>query len=140
MNDNILDPIIEALSQNIEKHETAWLQRGKFASLTLSQIHYLDTIAHMENPTLSELASAIGVTKPTATVAIDRLAERGLVDRVQSDSDRRVRHLHLTRSGRDLATEHDAMHRQFARNFHEVLTTDEVKTLTELLAKALDRI
>lgn len=135
-----LEQVIEALSQSIGQHETAWLQRGKFAALTLVQIHYLDTISHLENPTISELARAMDVSKPTATVAIDRLADRGYVNRVQSDNDRRVRHLHLTTAGSAIADEHDAMHRKFATHFRDALSDDEVTTLVWLLQKVLRKI
>ena len=57
---------------------------------------FLDTIAETEGCTLSKLAEIACVTRPTVTVRIDRLEERGLVRRVRDESDGRRTILELT--------------------------------------------
>jgi DNA-binding MarR family transcriptional regulator len=57
-----------------------------------------------ENPgsSLSRLAQALAVTAPNITMWIDRLEERGLVQRERSETDRRAQHLGVTPKGRQL--------------------------------------
>ena len=64
-----------------------------------SILSHLDAV----DPTpLSELASHMGVTVSTMSVAIDRLARQGYVARARAESDGRVRHVRLTPAGERL--------------------------------------
>jgi len=130
-----LAEIIEQFSHDIEQHEQKIVKQSVFAGLTTSQIHYLDAICHLQNPTLSELAEKQKVSKPTATVAVEKLSQLGLVNKVQSDSDRRVLHLHLTKQGEKISELHDAIHTGFAERIQKKLTKTEVTLLIVLLNK-----
>lgn len=55
--------------------------------------------------TQKELADALGLTPPTAVSAIDNLERRGLVERRLNGSDRRKRHIFLTKNARKLVAE-----------------------------------
>lgn len=57
-----------------------------------------------ENPggSLARLARALAVTAPVITVMVDRLEQRGLIERTQSAEDRRTQVLHTTKTGADL--------------------------------------
>jgi len=61
-------------------------------------------------PTIGELADHLILKHHSTVGLIDRLAERGLVERVKSDADRRQVRIHLTPEGlnklRRLATVH----------------------------------
>jgi DNA-binding MarR family transcriptional regulator len=57
--------------------------------LTLLQYRSLVIIAQHPECTVSALASALGVSHPTASRLCDRLCEKGLIDRRQSTLDRR---------------------------------------------------
>lgn len=66
------------------------------SNISFKDALFLDTIAETEGCTMSKLAEIACVTKPTATVRIDRLEERGLVRRVRDEEDGRRTHLELT--------------------------------------------
>ena len=59
-----------------------------------------------ENPACSsaKLARALDVTPPNITMWVDRLVERGWVQREQSETDRRSQHLRLSAKGEKLAS------------------------------------
>jgi MarR family transcriptional regulator for hemolysin len=50
----------------------------------------------------SELAAALGLEGPSLVRLLDNLERRGLIERREHKSDRRVRGIHLTPSGREL--------------------------------------
>jgi MarR family transcriptional regulator for hemolysin len=50
-----------------------------------------------------ELATALSIEGPSLVRLLDNLERRGLIERREHESDRRVRGIHLTRSGRELA-------------------------------------
>ncbi|RJE86044.1 MarR family transcriptional regulator [Paenibacillus sp. 1011MAR3C5] len=67
--------------------------------LTVDQFKTLRFLRHNENSTASELAQYFCVGKSSITAIITRLSDKGLIDRVPDDDDRRVIHLRLTEEG-----------------------------------------
>jgi len=108
-----------------------------FPDLSLSQFVYLEHIARIANPTPTGLAKAQGVSKPTVSVAIDRLESAGYVRKTPSDGDRRSYHLHLTEKGELFSKAHANIHRAVARSLTAGLTQAEIARLTVLMAKVL---
>ncbi|HEV6968255.1 MarR family winged helix-turn-helix transcriptional regulator [Roseateles sp.] len=49
-----------------------------------------------------ELANRLGVEGPSVVALVDRLVKAGLVQRVPSETDRRIKHVVLTEAGRQL--------------------------------------
>lgn len=103
--------------------------------LTTAQMHYLEIINEMSNPNITELATEMRLTKPTVTVALDKLILKGYVAKVQSDEDRRSSHLHLTKKGMQINQMHERAHSQFVELMLETLDTKELEELTVLLEK-----
>lgn len=62
-------------------------------SISYKDALFLDTISEMEGCTLSRLAEAACVTKPTATVRVNRLVDRGMVRRIRDQEDGRRAYL-----------------------------------------------
>ncbi len=58
---------------------------------------------------MSELASALGIDAPYATVVVDDLESQGLVFRRPHPLDRRARMVEVTRKGRQLAARADGI-------------------------------
>jgi MarR family 2-MHQ and catechol resistance regulon transcriptional repressor len=76
------------------------------------------------------------LTSGSITTACDRLADKGLVARVEDPSDRRVRVVELTREGRKLIAPAFARHeRDLERVVAGALTAHERNTLVNLLRK-----
>jgi DNA-binding MarR family transcriptional regulator len=132
-----LAELIEMLSYSMEQHETQVIAASEFSALTMSQIHYLDMIYHLQEPTLSDLARRLGVSKPTVTVAVDALERKGYVRKVRSLEDKRVLHVMLTARGKASAELHESIHRGYAGKIAAGLEPGELDSLRELLSKAL---
>lgn len=111
--------------------------------LTMRQMHVLLTIANTDGLKMNELGDRFGVSKPTATGLIDRLADRGLVKKLRDPDDRRVRRLQLTDAGRDTLSQLDSAFSRVLGEAVSLLDRDELTTLRDysaLLLKAADRI
>ena len=68
--------------------------------LTMGQVRTLDIIGSETDCHMGELARQLGIILSAATGLVDRLVQRGLVERESSESDRRVVCLRLTATGR----------------------------------------
>ncbi|MEL6444698.1 MAG: MarR family transcriptional regulator [Bacteroidota bacterium] len=88
-------------------------ERLRTLDLTVAQ-H--ETLAHLlieDGVSQQTLAARLLVTKGNLTGLLNRLAERGLIERRPDPSDGRVNLIVLTAAGRALATEADALQRAY---------------------------
>jgi DNA-binding MarR family transcriptional regulator len=138
--DHTLTEIIDILTRAMGEMETHVLAGSAFTELSMRQLRYLDQVDRMGHPTPSELAQALGVSRPSVTTAVGKLAAAGYVKKVASDEDRRVAHLHLTAKGRRIVSLHDAVHQAMAELFTRVLDRSELDALVRMLNKVVAQL
>lgn len=132
-----MEEIIAKLSAYMARMEEEAKEQYSFKELTLTQMHYLEMISELENPNLTELATAMKLTKPTITVLVDKLIEKELVYKVQSDADRRSTHLHLTERGKLINQIHEYAHRRIVEQIEKKIDAGEMALLMALLEKIM---
>ena len=76
------------------------------SSLTKFDLLALKVISDQKGLIMSQLAEKLGVGMSTATGIIDKLVEKGLVNRQRNHGDRRVVKLMLTAEGEEIAISH----------------------------------
>jgi DNA-binding MarR family transcriptional regulator len=129
----ILIDIIARLTQIVAEAQTP--SGVAFSDLTMRQVVYLDCVHRLANPTPSELARRLLITRASVSVALDRLAEAGYLKKVQSDQDRRSFHVHLTEKGAQYVQLHEQVHQHLADLLTLGLNEAEIEQLTTLLHK-----
>src|SRR6202795_2324914 len=101
-----------------------------------SDFAVLEALLHKGPLPVNEIGKKILLTSGSITVAVDRLATKGLVERRAHGTDRRARIVHLTMEGRKLITRIYGEHaRDMERLAAASLTKAERKTLISLLKK-----
>lgn len=85
--------------------------------------------------TPSQLARALLLPAPSLTMVIDRMQQRGLVERVRSETDRRSQRVLLTAAGEALAGDAEQRSPAMHAEMDAALTPGERLLLTELLRK-----
>lgn len=104
-------------------------------NLTFKQYYYLDNIYRMDNPTYSEIAEKLRVTKPAVTSIVNKLIEMGYLERVQSATDRRNYHITVSQKGKRLAEINDQSAYAYAKYVEDCLANSELQEYTCLLEK-----
>lgn len=119
---------------SLQSQVAALLQKH---GLTLPQFEVLSTLAIADCTNQQELAQRLQVTKGNLVGLIDRLAERGWVERVPVPEDRRVNKVRITVVGKDLF--HKALPEQLGavEKMMSGLDTQELSALEGLLKKLL---
>lgn len=130
-----LTEAISYLSLLVEKVLEETISQADFTDLTQQQLRYLQVIVKMKNPSLSELARELELTRPTVTVLADKLVEKGYVKRVKSDEDRRSMHLHINKKGAKIDTLRELAYGRMAEKISSGLSETETTIFTELLGK-----
>jgi len=75
---------------------------AKESGLTVPQAVVLQAIRTLGEVTTRRLADSVDLSQATLTVILDRLEQRGLIERYRSATDRRVVHARLTGASRAL--------------------------------------
>jgi DNA-binding MarR family transcriptional regulator len=101
--------------------------------LNMGQIDSLDLLVTRRGWTMCDFAAALGVDPSTATRAVDRLVDIGLVEREHGHTDKRFILVHATQAGRD--TQRRVARRRLAvvTDALETFTHTERQTLVDLL-------
>src|SRR5213080_5575180 len=101
-----------------------------------SDFAVLEALLHKGPLPVNEIGKKILLTSGSITVAVDRLEQKGLVERRAHGTDRRARIVHLTKSGRKLIARAYADHAaDMERLASASLTRAERETLIRLLKK-----
>jgi MarR family transcriptional regulator, 2-MHQ and catechol-resistance regulon repressor len=100
-----------------------------------SDFRVLEVLLHKGPMPVNTIGPIVDLTPGSISIAVDRLFARGLVTRVESTEDRRVRIVALTRRGKDLIVPAFRKHAgQMKRVFSE-LSPEELRDLEVALKK-----
>ncbi len=100
-----------------------------------SDFRVLEVLLHKGAMPVNAIGPKVFLTPGSISVAVDRLYGKGLVSRVDSREDRRVRVVDLTAKGRKLISRVFAEHAKDLEELAQVLTPCERKQLAESLKK-----
>ena len=138
------------MAQGIQEPEHVWLVMMKamraltrYAAAGIegtglgdSDFRVLEVLLHKGPLPVNTIGPIGDLTPGSISIAVDRLVEKGLVSRVESAEDRRVRIVALTPRGKDLIVPAFRKHAgQMKRVFSE-LSPEELRVLEEALKKA----
>src|SRR5580704_11723285 len=103
--------------------------------LGLSDFGVLEILLHKGPLPVNTIGPIVDLTPGSISIAVDRLVAKGLVSRVESADDRRVRIVALTQGGKDLIASAFRKHSgQMKRVFSE-LSQEELRSLEVMLKK-----
>jgi len=100
-----------------------------------SDFSILEALLHRGSLPINEIGKKVLLTSGSITVAVDRLEDKGLVERRASANDRRARIVHLTTEGRQLINRAFRQHANDMELLASELSTSERATLIKLLKK-----
>lgn len=107
----------------------------KSYDLTAPQFGVLEALAHLGPMKMCDIAQKYLTSGANITGVVDRLEEKGLVQRVMEEDDRRTYRIHLTEAGGKHITEIFPLHAASIVAMTNVLSAHEKTVLTKLLKK-----
>ena len=100
-----------------------------------SDFRVLEVLLHKGALPVNTIGPIVGLTPGSISVAVDRLVEKGLVNRVESAEDRRVRIVALTPRGKGLIVPAFRKHSGQMRKVFSELSPEELRGLEVALKK-----
>ena len=121
-----LREIAEGIAVLASRRRCAIARRIHHSGLSLGHLQVLWILQEHGPLSVSHLADWLGIGVPNATGLLDRMEQRGVVERARDGEDRRVVLARMTDLGRAAVTEHDGWRTELIEELMEPLTTDQV--------------
>lgn len=107
--------------------------RERGVNLSMNEVHVLEAIQKTKEPTMSHIAHRLRVTVGTLTTAINRLVEKGYVERIRDKEDKRKVIVSITTKAYEVLSIHDGFHDEMIEAVITDLKLDENKVLINAL-------
>ena len=129
----------EALTEVYTKFKVHFYQEmfkklsARETSLTIVELFCVEIIYVLRNPTVKEFAEFIGISSPNAAYKIACLIDKGYIEKVQSEKDRREFHLHVTDKYLEYLNLSEGYVKTVAERAEERFTEERIETLNDIL-------
>lgn len=100
-----------------------------------SDFRVLEVLLHKGPLPVNTIGPIVNLTPGSISIAVERLVEKGLVSRVESAEDRRVRNVALTPSGKNLIGTAFQTHAAQMRRVFSELSVEELRDFEMALEK-----
>jgi DNA-binding MarR family transcriptional regulator len=132
---DLTDGIIADLRIGLGAMKCAMSERLVRLGISMAQLHIMHTLQRSGEMTMSQLADQLAVSLSNATGLVDRLEERGYVERRRVPEDRRVVVVRVTDLGARTLQESDALNVQLMRDVMARLDPDELPAIAHAVAE-----
>lgn len=132
-----LDPtadIIADFRATMSQLKCASSERLLRLGVSMAQLHLMFTLQRTGEMTMSHLAELLNVSFSNATGLIDRIEERGFIERSRVPSDRRVVLVRLTPAGETMLGEVDALSADLLRSVLERLPASQLRGIAHAIS------
>lgn len=126
-----LDALMRELRPIISRERCAFAQRCRELSLSTAHLYLMSLLESHGPLAMSQLADLLDMALPNATGLVDRAHDRGIVERVRDDADRRVVLARLTPSGRNLLRTLELVRRKRMALALQTMTADQRERLLQ---------
>ncbi|WFD10733.1 MarR family winged helix-turn-helix transcriptional regulator [Tepidibacter hydrothermalis] len=113
------------------------MSKQEFSRFSINHMYYLEYIYTLNNPTFSQLAEALNVTKPSVTAMIKKLTDKGYVEKMNSQYDKREFHIYLTDRGKEILNAELEVYKHFTEKISKYLSEDEIELFSKLISKII---
>ncbi len=133
-----VNQVVEDFYKLFYETENLALRQG-IKCLTTTELHVIEAIGK-ESLSMNELSEKLGITMGTATVAVNKLSDKGFIDRKRSDYDRRKVFVSLSNKGTKALNYHDNYHNMIMSSITKGISKEELEAFTGVFEKILNNL
>ncbi|MDR2569261.1 MAG: MarR family transcriptional regulator [Oscillospiraceae bacterium] len=135
-----LNNVLVDTFNSILKFEVNSLKKIVSVPVTITEAHMIEAVGARgdEETTVSEIASLMGVSMPTATVAIKKLERKGFIIKIPCTRDGRRAIISLTDIGKRIDKAHRLFHRRMVKNISSQFPDAEKDVLFRAVTRLND--
>jgi MarR family transcriptional regulator, organic hydroperoxide resistance regulator len=135
-----VDRILETLVYLYTESRRVTKDLARQVGLTGPQVTAIKVLENFGELSLTDLSARMSATNSTVTGIADRMERDGLVERIRSETDRRVVRIRLTERGRELAGRIPVASMTLFAEALRSLDEHDRRDLTRILRKLTDRV
>ena len=136
--EDVLREIAEGIAALASRRRCAVARRVHHSGISLGHLQILWILQEHGPLPVSRLAEWLGIGAPNATGLLDRMEQRGLVERLRDADDRRVVLARMTDAGRAAVAEHDGWRLDLVEQVLEPLAVDQLVAIASSVRRARD--
>lgn len=130
-----LNALLVDIYRNIQVLETSELKKSRL-NLSINEMHLIELIAKDEDGiSVSEIAARMKVSKPSVTVAVNKLVQKGYCEKQRLLGDGRAVLVFLTPAGKKIEAFHRRCHRNMILSISNDFSEDEKRNLLAAMDK-----
>ncbi len=133
-----VNTVIEDFTKLFYETESLALKQG-IKCLTTTELHVIEAIGNY-SLSMNNLSDKLGITMGTATVAINKLSNKGFITRKRSDNDRRKVFVSLSKKGEDALTYHNNFHKMIISSITKNIETENLEIFTTVFTTILENL
>jgi len=127
--------VVKAIRKIVRAIDLRSREVSRQTGLTIPQIVVLQGIRDLGEVTTKALSANADLSSATVVTILDKLEEKGLIERYRSVSDRRIVHARLTSQGEVVTTDLPGLlHDEFEKNF-DALSSEDRKQLVSAIER-----
>lgn len=134
--DIINDLLVEVFNNILSIENQSLKERG--IKLSMNEVHVLEAIEKTSDPTMTHLSRRLRVTVGTLTTAMNKLVEKGYVQRYREPSDKRKVLIRLTSKSDHVLMVHNQFHDEMIGSVIEDMNLDHDEVLINSLTNIRD--
>ncbi|MGG1679946.1 MarR family winged helix-turn-helix transcriptional regulator [Neobacillus sp. NRS-1170] len=109
-------------------------------NLSITEFLVLEVLYHNEKQTIQQIGNSILISSGSMTYVIDKLEQKGLLNRLPCPDDRRVIHVALTNAGIALMEKIMPKHQELVNDMFGSLNSEEAQIIVNLLKRINNRV
>lgn len=137
MDDKNFEKLEEVFLSLMKKSISKWLESTE-NKISGSQYYVLKMLFEDGPQKMSDLASNLNITTSAVTSLSDKLLQQFYIERLRSDSDRRIVRLSITDKGIEIYKSITKKRHENLKKIHNNLSDEEVDFLVKIYLKMLD--
>lgn len=135
----IVTTIFDEINNKLRKSSQETLSKI-YKNLTIAEANAIYAIGPDKPKTMKQIAERLGVAVSTPTRTIDRLLEKGFVNRTVGKEDRRQLLIELTPKGKEFVQDVDEANLEITKKMLKGLSDEEIETFKKILSKICKNI
>ncbi|KAB2332142.1 MarR family transcriptional regulator [Cytobacillus depressus] len=132
-------PFLILMQTSKEIHERIKEEMTK-NKLSITEFSVLEVLYQKGKQTIHQIGKCILISSSSMTYCLDKLEQRGLLNRTACPDDRRAIHVLLTDKGKELMKEIMPKYHELVDDLFGSLDSDEAETLVHLLKKVRNNV
>jgi len=133
--EQLLIEFIDTLDGLLKKVQKEAGDDSGISRLTINQFHYIDAIHTLGEPTITEIAEQMHITKASVTSGVHKLIQLGYAIKTQSQADKRVFHVRLTAASQRLIQAKYQALQEYGNFIRAALSEEEARQFENTLSK-----